>query len=59
MAGDFTKQEDQYYPLSEMVDVWAQSMTALGVDYAGATLRLDLLEREGKYNNGFCHQPVV
>jgi len=21
-------------------------------------MRLDLLERHGKYNNGFCHQPV-
>lgn len=59
MAGDFTKQEDQYFPLGEMVDVWGRSMTALWVDYAGATMRLDLLERDGKYNNGFCHQPVV
>ena len=25
------------------------------VTYRGATMQLDLLDREGKYSNGFCH----
>src|SRR5436189_4233605 len=27
-------------------------------DLRGATMQLDLLERPGKYQNGFCHGPV-
>jgi len=28
------------------------------VNFRGAMLQLDLLERHGKSNNGFCHMPV-
>jgi Zn-dependent oligopeptidase len=31
----------------------------MGVRYHGATLQLDLLDRAGKYENGFCHAPIV
>lgn len=58
MAGDFTKEEDQYFSLGEVIKPWAQTFTALGIDYQGAKMKLDLLERKGKYNNGFCHQPT-
>ncbi len=27
------------------------------MDFQGGTLHLDLLQRDGKYNNGFCHYP--
>ena len=27
----------------------------LGIDFKGGSLNLDLLDRKGKYNNGFCH----
>ncbi len=57
MAGDFTKEEDQYFPLGEVIKPWAETFTALGINYQGAKMKLDLLERKGKYNNGFCHQP--
>src|SRR5438876_11126160 len=30
---------------------------AVGMDFQGGTLHLDLLQRDGKYNNGFCHYP--
>ncbi len=58
MAWDFTKEEDQYFPLGEVIRPWAETFTALGINYQGAKMKLDLLERKGKYNNGFCHQPM-
>ncbi len=59
LAGDFTQEEDQYFPLDEMLERWGLSFSRCGIDYAGGALRLDLLERKGKYNNGFCHWPKV
>ena len=29
----------------------------MGIGYRGATMNLDLLDRKGKYSNGFCHWP--
>lgn len=57
MAGSFTKEEDQYFPFEEAIDRWSRSFAALGIDYQGGSLTLDLLDRKGKYNNGFCHWP--
>jgi len=59
LAGDFTKEEDQYYPLDMALERWGLSFTRCGIDYAGGELKLDLLERKGKYNNGFCHWPKI
>jgi oligoendopeptidase F len=36
-----------------------RSYSKLGIKYEGATINLDLLERENKYSNGFCHWPKV
>ncbi|MFM2339700.1 MAG: oligoendopeptidase [Candidatus Parcubacteria bacterium] len=58
-SGDFTKEEDQYFPFVEAVSRWLQSFQKLGINFAGGTLRLDLVERTGKYNNGFCHWPKL
>lgn len=57
MSGDFTKEEDQYFQFDQALDRWGRSFAALGVDFAGGRLQLDLLDRKGKYNNGFCHWP--
>lgn len=57
LTGDFTKEEDQYFQFEEALVRWGKSFSALGIDYAGGKLQLDLLDREGKYNNGFCHYP--
>ena len=57
LAGDFTKESDQYYPFTEALTRWGESFSRLGIDFAGGTLQLDLLERKGKYENGFCHWP--
>ncbi len=57
MVGNFTKEEDPYFQFGEAVERWGRSFAAMGVDFQGSTLRLDLIDREGKYNNGFCHWP--
>ncbi len=59
MAGDFTKEEDPYFQFEESLERWGRSFAALGVDLQGGKITLDLLDREGKYNNGFCHWPQL
>jgi len=59
MAGDFTLQEDPYFQFDQALLRWGQSFSALGIDYQKGTLTLDLLDRKGKWNNGFCHWPVL
>ncbi|MDF2401563.1 M3 family metallopeptidase [Aeromonas sp. 5HA1] len=58
VSGDVTRQLDPYVPFSRALKDWAESFRRLGIQYRDATLTLDLLTREGKYENGFCHGPV-
>src|SRR3989344_141630 len=58
MAVDFTMEEDQYFPFEEALIRWGKSFAALGIDFRGSSINLDLLDRKGKYSNGFCHWPV-
>ncbi|GBF88826.1 oligoendopeptidase f [Raphidocelis subcapitata] len=57
LAGDTTRLTDPYFPFEEAVDVWGRTFAALGIDYRGSLMTLDLCDREGKYSNGFCHWP--
>ncbi len=57
MAGDFTKEEDPYFQFEDALLRWGKSFAALGVNFKGGTLQLDLVDRKGKWNNGFCHWP--
>lgn len=57
LAGDFTKEEDPYFQFDEALLRWGKSFNALGIDFKGGKLQLDLLDRKGKWNNGFCHWP--
>jgi len=57
-TGDVTREQDPYFPFGPALLRWGRSMAALGVRYAGATLVLDLVDRPGKYENGFMHGPV-
>ena len=59
MAGDFTKEEDPYFQFDEALIRWGKSFAALGIDFKGGKLQLDLLDRVCKYNNGFCHYPEL
>jgi len=57
MKGDLTKKQDPYWPFERAVEMWGRSFAAMGIGYRGATMTLDLLDRKGKYSNGFCHWP--
>lgn len=57
MAGSFIKEEDPYFQFQNVLDYWGRSMSALGIDLNGGTVQFDLLDRQGKFNNGFCHYP--
>lgn len=56
-AGSFIKEEDQYHPIDQMLYRWGRSFQSLDYDFGNGQIQLDLLERNGKYNNGFCHWP--
>ncbi|XKT75030.1 MAG: M3 family metallopeptidase [Patescibacteria group bacterium UBA2103] len=57
LSGDFTKEEDPYYQFENALTWWGKSFAALGIDYKKGKLTLDLVDRKGKYSNGFCHWP--
>ena len=57
MSGSFTLEEDPYFGFADALRRWGRSFAALGIDFRGGTLQLDLLERDGKYKIGFCHYP--
>lgn len=59
VRGDVTREEDPYFPFRDAIDRWGRSFAALGIEYRGAELVLDLVDRPGKYENGFMHGPVV
>lgn len=59
LSGSFTKEEDPYFPFEQSLIRWGTSLAALGMNFKGAQLKLDLLDRESKYNNGFCHWPEL
>ncbi len=57
-SGDVVRRMDEYMPFGPALRRWVESFRRLGIQYRGATLQLDLLARQGKYQNGFCHGPV-
>jgi oligoendopeptidase F len=56
-AGAITRELDPYFRFDDALSRWGRSFAALGVSYRGATLTLDLVDRAGKYENGFMHGP--
>ncbi|WP_394125686.1 M3 family metallopeptidase [Vibrio hepatarius] len=57
-SGDAMRDLDPYVPFSKSLRRWVESFGRLNIDYSQAKLTLDLLDRKGKYQNGFCHGPV-
>ena len=57
-AGDLSAQTDPYLGFGPALLNWGRSFSRLGIRYHGATLTLDLVDRKGKYENGFMHGPV-
>lgn len=57
-SGDVIRRLDPYMPFGLALRRWMRSFRHLGIQFRGATMQLDLLERAGKHQNGFCHGPV-
>ncbi len=57
-TGDVTRRLDPYMPFGLALRRWIESFRRLGIQFRQATMQLDLLERPGKHQNGFCHGPV-
>jgi hypothetical protein len=57
-TGDITNEQDPYFPFAQSFERWGRSFAALGIDYSDAEMVLDLVDRKGKYENGFMHGPV-
>lgn len=57
ISGSLKKEMDPYFQFDSAVARWGRSFAALGINYNGATLRIDLVDRDGKYPNGFAHAP--
>jgi hypothetical protein len=56
-GGELAREIDPYFGFADAFERWGRSFSALGVRYRGATLTLDLVDRPGKYENGFMHGP--
>jgi hypothetical protein len=57
-SGDVIRRLDPFMPFGLALRRWIHSFRRLGIQFRGATMQLDLLERAGKHQNGFCHGPV-
>jgi hypothetical protein len=57
-SGDVVRRLDPYMPFGLALRRWIDSFRRLGIQFRGATMQLDLLERTGKHQNGFCHGPM-
>ncbi len=57
--GDLARSWDPYFRFGTAVERWGKAFTGLGIKFRGAELTLDLVDRPGKYENGFMHAPEV
>jgi Peptidase family M3 len=57
--GDVSREQDPFFPFQHAVERWGRSFAALGISYRQARLVLDLVDRKGKYENGFMHGPEI
>ncbi len=55
--GSLQKEREPYFRFEDALERWARSFAAMGVRYRNALVTLDLLDRKGKYENGFMHGP--
>lgn len=57
ISGDLTSQTDRYMPFETALSRWGRSFAAMEIQFRGAILQLDLVNRKGKEENGFMHGP--
>jgi len=55
---NFTEKEDKFFPIEDTLKNRVNTFTNLWINYQWWELNLDLMERNGKYNNWFMHQPI-
>jgi hypothetical protein len=58
IRGGAAQQADAYFPFGKALERWAESFRRLGVSYRGARIEIDLLDRPGKFQTGFCVTPT-
>jgi oligoendopeptidase F len=56
-SGSLVKEFDPYLQFEDALERWVRAFSALGIRFRGASLTLDLIDRTGKYENGFMHLP--
>lgn len=56
-AGALSRELDPYFPFAAALGRWGRSFAAMNVRFRGAQLTVDLVDRLGKYDNGFMHGP--
>ncbi|GJM44987.1 MAG: peptidase [Gemmatimonadota bacterium] len=57
-GGSLTEERDPYFQFEDALERWAVSFARLGIRFRNARITLDLVDRKGKYENGFMHGPV-
>lgn len=57
-GGDIQKELDPYFRFEDALGRWARTFAALGIRFRNAKVTVDLVDRRGKYSNGFMHGPV-
>ncbi|MBZ0267948.1 peptidase M3 [bacterium] len=57
-GGSLAKERDPYFRFEDALERWARTFSALGIRFRDAKVTLDLVDRKGKYENGFMHGPV-
>uniref|UniRef100_A0A7S2W7S7 Peptidase M3A/M3B catalytic domain-containing protein n=1 Tax=Mucochytrium quahogii TaxID=96639 RepID=A0A7S2W7S7_9STRA len=58
LSGTIETELSPYFPFTSAVEMWGKTFSKLGIKYQGSNLNLDLVDRKGKYSNGFAHWPV-
>lgn len=56
-SGDLKSAVDPYHRFDDALNRWGRSFAAMGVRYGGAEMKLDLVSRPTKHDNGFMHEP--
>ncbi len=54
-SGDATHSLDPYLPFEKSVSLFVRTFAGLGADFKNATVHIDLVDRPGKFQNGFMH----
>jgi Zn-dependent oligopeptidase len=57
-GGEMAAQRDPYFRFEDALERWVRSFAALGIRFRNARVTLDLVDRKGKYENGFMHGTV-